>query len=85
MKGDENLRAAGREIKQHRETRGLSQEALAEKAGLHRNYIGLIERGERNASLKALFAIAAALDMGLAELFASLHPQEPAKRSRGKG
>lgn len=85
MKGDENLRAAGREIKRHREARGLSQEALAEKAGLHRNYIGLIERGERNASLKALFAIAAALDMRLAELFASLPRHEPAERLGGKG
>lgn len=85
MKGDDDLRAAGREIKQHREAQGLSQEALAERAGLHRNYIGLIERGERNASLKALFAIAAALDLSLAELFASLPRSEPAKRPGGKG
>jgi transcriptional regulator with XRE-family HTH domain len=47
----------------------MSQEELAERAGLHRNYVGLLERGERNATAKALLAIARALAIGPAELW----------------
>jgi transcriptional regulator with XRE-family HTH domain len=40
---------------------GLSQEVLAEKAGLHRTFIGLVERGERNISLVSVERIAKVL------------------------
>lgn len=72
MDSQDNLLAAGREIRRHREAAGLSQEQLAERAGLHRNYIGLMERGQRNAALTTLLSIAAALDLSLSELFAAL-------------
>jgi len=49
--------------------RGLSQEELAFRAGVHRTYLGSIERGERNPALKNIAAIADALDVSLAELF----------------
>lgn len=48
---------------------GLSQEELAFKAGVHRTYLGGIERGERNPSLRNISAIAVALGIDLPELF----------------
>ena len=54
-------------VKKLRITRGLSQEALAEKCGLHRTYIGAVERGERNITLLNANRIAEALDTTLSE------------------
>lgn len=48
--------------------RGLSQEALAELAGIHRNYLGGIERRERNVGLDNLEKIARALGIPVADL-----------------
>ncbi len=50
--------------------RGLSQEALADLAGVHRTYIGSVERGERNIALDNINAIAQALDVSPARLVA---------------
>ncbi|WP_267882429.1 helix-turn-helix domain-containing protein [Streptomyces sp. NRRL F-5065] len=51
-----------------REVRGLSQESLAELAGLHRTYVGSVERGERNVSLVNIHRLARALNVAPAEL-----------------
>jgi DNA-binding XRE family transcriptional regulator len=58
---DPDLTALGREIRDRRKARNLSQEALAELAGLHRNYVGLLERGERNPSATTLFELVGGL------------------------
>ena len=62
MQADPELAALGREVRRFREAAGLSQEELAHRSGLHRNYISGIERGERNVGVKALFRLAAALE-----------------------
>jgi transcriptional regulator with XRE-family HTH domain len=58
-------------VRELREQRGFSQEQLAERCGLHRTYIGGIERGERNPSLVNIGRIADALSVKIVELFAS--------------
>ena len=55
----------GFNIRRIREERGLSQEELAALAGLHRAYVGQIERGEKNIGLKNLEKIAKALGVDI--------------------
>jgi len=62
-------RQFGLRVRELRLARGLSQEELAFKVGIHRTYLGGVERGERNPSLKNIAAIAIALDISLRELF----------------
>jgi len=59
----------GKKIRTIRLEQKLSQEELAYKAGLHRTYIGMIERGEKNISLLNIEKISKALDMTIQELF----------------
>jgi transcriptional regulator with XRE-family HTH domain len=63
------LRAFGARVRELRTKRGLSQEQLAERASLHRTYIGGVERGERNVGLRNVHALAAALEVAVADLF----------------
>jgi transcriptional regulator with XRE-family HTH domain len=65
----EDLATLGRGIRMCRKDKGFSQELLAEESGLHRNYIGYLERGERNPSARTLIEIAKALGVSPAELF----------------
>jgi transcriptional regulator with XRE-family HTH domain len=62
MEGDLQ-RAAGRNLRAYREGKGLSQEAFADELGVHRTYMGGIERGERNLTLRSLERIAARIDV----------------------
>lgn len=55
-------RAFGRNLRSHREARGLSQEAFADVLGVHRTYMGGVERGERNLTLKSVERLAARID-----------------------
>lgn len=59
----------GKRVRELRLARNLSQEGLAFKARMHRTYVGGIERGERNPSLKNIAAIAKALGVTLSQLF----------------
>ena len=58
----------GERLRAVRQERGISQEKLAELAGLHRTYVSSIERGERNVSLVNIERLAAALGVAMAEL-----------------
>lgn len=62
----------GMAIRALREARGYSQEALAERADLHRNYVGGVERGERNVGLENIVKLARALSVRTKDLFESL-------------
>lgn len=64
----ELLLAFGAKVRERRLAAGLSQEALAERAGLHRNYVGSLERGERNVALVNLYALAGALGVPVQRL-----------------
>ena len=57
-----------RNLRALRLARGWSQEKMAERCGLHRTYVGAIERGERNVTLETLNALALALGVPAAEL-----------------
>jgi transcriptional regulator with XRE-family HTH domain len=66
------LKKFGARVRAQREKAGLSQEALADEADIHRTYIGGVERGERNLGLKNVLRIAKALGVSPAELFEGL-------------
>jgi transcriptional regulator with XRE-family HTH domain len=62
-------RSLGARIRELRREQGWSQEKFAEVCGLHRTYMGHVERGEKNVSLSTVLRVANALGVGLSELF----------------
>ncbi len=59
------LERFGENVRIERQKKGLSQEELAAKAGIHRTYIGMIERAEKNITLKNIEKIAKALEISI--------------------
>ena len=72
MEGDLQ-RTVGRNLRAYRLARGLSQEAFADVVGVHRTYMGGVERGERNLTLKSVERIAGRIALDPLEL---LRPAE---------
>ncbi|MEJ2568118.1 MAG: helix-turn-helix transcriptional regulator [candidate division WOR-3 bacterium] len=68
MKKREILVKFGKKVREERKKLGLSQEALAEKAGVHRTYIGMIERGEKNITLANIQKVSKALKVKISKL-----------------
>ncbi len=62
----------GNKVRQRRAELGLSQEELASRAGVHRTYIGMIERAEKNITLENIEKISKALKINLDELMKEL-------------
>lgn len=62
----------GLKIRELRTIKGLSQEDLADLAGLHRTYVGGIERGERNVAFLNIVKLAKALEVSLSDLMKGL-------------
>src|SRR5690349_33518 len=74
----------GARVRQLREKKGVSQEALAALCNLHRTYVGLIERGERSLSLATIEQLAQGLEVPVSELVAGLEVAPRAKRGEAK-
>lgn len=70
MDPDRLIKGLGVALRERREARGLSQEALALATNIHRNYIGGIERGERQPTVRVVAQLSDALGLSLQELFA---------------
>jgi len=64
--------AFGQRVREERLKQSLSQEELAARAGVHRTYIGMIERAERNITLDSIDKIAKALNISISDLLKDL-------------
>jgi transcriptional regulator with XRE-family HTH domain len=76
---DDALRRLGVRIRELRTRRGWSQEAFADVAGVHRTYMGHLERGEKNVSFLSILRVASALGVTLSELLAGLEKGDSAR------
>lgn len=68
MTTDKRMIAFGRRVREARKNKGISQESLAEMAGIDRSYMGNIERGEKNVTLKKVYEICDALDLDIKDI-----------------
>jgi transcriptional regulator with XRE-family HTH domain len=69
MEKEPILKAFGQRVQELRKERNLSQEQLADLAGVHRTYIGMIERAEKNITLCNIERLAKALKLDIKDLF----------------
>jgi transcriptional regulator with XRE-family HTH domain len=74
-------RQLGANLRALRLKRGLSQEAMADLLGIHRTYIGGLERGERNVTLRTVERLAVQLDVEPRELLKTPAPSRSARPS----
>jgi len=80
----------GKRIRELRSKNGFSQESFADHCGLHRTYMGGIERGEHNLTIETLMTVAKGLEITMADLLAGiekqvgpLKPASPPAKKRG--
>ena len=78
---DDVRRALGKRVRELRTGLKLSQEELAERAGLHWTHISGIERGQWNIGLRTISKVARGLDVSLSDLFAGVELRSRPKRS----
>jgi transcriptional regulator with XRE-family HTH domain len=71
---DPRLLALGRALRKARRDRDLSQEAVGQRAGMHANHVGTIERGVKDPRATTLLRLCEALDITPAELFSAYAP-----------
>ena len=69
MEKEPILLAFGQRVQELRKKRNLSQEKLADMAGVHRTYIGMVERAEKNITLRNIKKFAKALGVNIKDLF----------------
>jgi len=79
------LRSLGQRIRELRVQRGWSQEGFADVCGVHRTYVGHLERGEKNVSFGTLVRVSGALSVTLAELLAGLEERSGASGKQSEG
>jgi transcriptional regulator with XRE-family HTH domain len=63
----------GKQVRKERLKQKLSQEELADRAGLHRTYIGMVERAEKNVTLESIQKITKALGLKIADLLKTIN------------
>jgi len=69
----QDLKQFGNNIRNLRKARGFSQESFADAVGLHRTYMGGVERGERNVSLLNLLKIMRKLEVSSGDILENIH------------
>lgn len=73
---NEMLSRFGSNVRKLRLEKEFSQEELADRAECHRNYVGGVERGERNPTITVVLRLASALECTIAQLFEGIFPSK---------
>jgi transcriptional regulator with XRE-family HTH domain len=73
MSKDQFAKIVGEVLREVREERGISQEEFADKVGMHRTYIGMIERGKRNITVFTLIKISESFDINPEVIISRIH------------